>query len=61
MYFQALICHTDILIIDPSLEITDLPKIDEEAREDKDEKKKSIHQNKTIIIPGNTTNQTVNE
>ena len=60
MYFQALICHTDILIIDPSLEITDLLKIDEEAREDKDGKK-SIHQNKTIIIPGNTTNQTVNE
>ena len=59
MYFQALICHTDILIIDPSLEITDLLKIDEEARGTRT--KKSIHQNKTIIIPGNTTNQTVNE
>ena len=60
MYFQALICHTDILIIDPSLEITDLLKL-MKRRERTRTKKKSIHQNKTIITPGNTTNQTANE
>lgn len=54
VYFQALICHTDILIIDPSLEITDLPKIDEEAREDKDEKKNQYIKTKLslfLVIP----------
>lgn len=50
MYFQALICHTDILIIDPSLEITDLLKIDEEAREDKDEKKNQYIKTKLSLL-----------
>ena len=50
MYFQALICHTDILIIDSSLEITDLLKIDEEAREDKDEKNQYIKTKLSLFL-----------